>query len=191
MFKRKAKTRNRPEDLPGEIWKTVVGYKGLYEVSNMGRVYSTLRMVMGPFVPRLCGGMLLKPGLVSHGYFAVVLNKEGTATNCRVHRLVAECFCEGQTGPYVRHLNGIKTDNRAENLSWGTQKDNMADARGHGTISCGENRANAKMTEELVRQLRAEYVPWVVSESFLCKKYGIKKSTLHQALVGTTWAHVK
>ena len=94
------------------IWKDVVGYEGLYQVSNMGEVRGLKR------------GKVLKPG---HGkYLFVVLCKDGIRHEISVHRLVATAFCENPYGKSeVNHINETPWDNRAENLEWCTRLENL------------------------------------------------------------------
>ena len=102
-----------------------------YEVSNLGNVRSISRKVQcGPMTAsgtRMVGGSLLKPFISkSTGYLQVNLSNR---KRVNVHRLVAEAFCDGHfDGAYVNHKNGIRTDNRAENLEWCTQSENNAHA---------------------------------------------------------------
>lgn len=119
-----------------EKWKSIVGYEGLYEVSNQGRVRSlprTTHIVAGKReydVERT--GSLLKPQLAKHGYVGVWLyGKERTGNRNgkfrTIHRLVAEAFCEkGPDDCEVNHLNEIKDDNRACNLEWCTHQENSS-----------------------------------------------------------------
>jgi len=106
-----------------EIWKDVVGFDGVYKVSNLGRVYSTLSKKVLKQMPR------------RHGYLSVWLYGNGGISGRNgkaysVHRLVAEAFCEKRDGANeVNHLNEDKTDNRAENLEWCTHQENSK----HGT----------------------------------------------------------
>lgn len=110
-----------------EIWKPVVGYEGLYEVSNLGRIRSCDRIV------KYSNGrihnyksVILKPNILNTGYKQVGLCKNGKQTNCSVHRLVAQAFIPNPNNlPVVNHINEIKTDNKAENLEWCTQKYNI------------------------------------------------------------------
>ena len=100
-----------------EIWKPVVGFEGLYEVSNLGVVRGLKR------------GNVLKPGSTGR-YLFVVLCKDGKRTDKLVHRVVAEAFCENKFNkPEVNHINEDRFDNRAENLEWCTRVENIR----HGT----------------------------------------------------------
>lgn len=100
-----------------EEWKPVVGYEGLYEVSDRGRVLSLHR------------DQLLAP--TPHGaYPGVTLCGRGREKRAKVHVLMLEAFVgprpEGMVG---RHLNDQKSDNRIANLEWGTPAQNREDAR--------------------------------------------------------------
>ena len=116
-----------------EQWKPVPGYEGLYSVSDHGRVRSERRVVNRrdgrtyTFRERI-----LRSGL-SRGYACVVLCRDGTERTFKVHRLVMLAFKGPRPeGNEIRHLNGVKTDNRLENLQYGTQSENTADQVIHG-----------------------------------------------------------
>ncbi len=118
-----------------ERWAPVSGYEGLYEVSDQGRVRSVDRVVPHQYVGYLTlRGRLLKQKPDPRGYSQAYLSAGGAVSTRRVHRLVAEAFhgpCpEGQE---VRHGPGGMLDNRVENLSYGTRRENRGDMRRDGT----------------------------------------------------------
>ena len=96
-----------------EEWKKIDGFPH-YEVSDMGNIKS------------LYSGKILKPSLHWGGYLMVNLSENGKIKTKLVHRLVAEAFVENPQGkPSVDHINMNKQDNRAVNLRWQTQKEQL------------------------------------------------------------------
>ena len=111
-----------------EVWKDIVGYEGLYAVSNKGRVKGLERLNS---LGRRVNERILIPRRTEKGYLYVYLCREGSYKKYRVHRLVLSTFnpCPDSESLQVNHINELKDDNRLENLEWCTCKENI----NHGT----------------------------------------------------------
>lgn len=113
-----------------EIWKPIEGYEGLYEISSLGRVKSTTRLTKGRWNSlKTNHGRILKGIKHQLGYVRADLCKNGIRKHFSIHRLVANSFIPNtENKPQVNHKNGIKKDNRSENLEWCTSLENHAHA---------------------------------------------------------------
>lgn len=103
-----------------EIWKDIVGFEGLYQISNLGMVKSVERYVDRNGRPMRVRERILKPSVANNGYLIVNLNNQGFTTKY-IHRLVAEHFIENpnpEVFTCVEHINACKMDNVLENLRW-------------------------------------------------------------------------
>lgn len=110
-----------------EVWKDVSGFEGYYQVSNLGRVRSLDRKVWSEKrgIFHFQKGRVLKPVNI-HGYWRVLLSKDGKPAKAIVHRLVAGAFLPNPENlEYVNHKDENKSNNRLENLEWCTPKYNV------------------------------------------------------------------
>ena len=116
-----------------EEWKPIPGYEG-YEVSNHGRVRSLDRTIhRKDGRTRRLNGKLLKPAKNKGGYLTVGLWKDGKEKKKLIHRLVLEAFIgERPEGMETLHADGAPSNNKVNNLRWGTSRDNKADMVRHG-----------------------------------------------------------
>ena len=101
-----------------ELWKSIKGYEGLYEVSTLGRVRSIERIIVNRRNREMTiKETILKPENADNGYERVFLCKNGKGVHKRVATLVFESFVGAiPEGLEIDHANGVRTDNRLENL---------------------------------------------------------------------------
>jgi hypothetical protein len=117
-----------------EQWLPVIGFEGLYEVSNIGRVRSIDRVNVNRLgVRRILKGKMLKLSSDGEGYAQVGLLRCGKETKARVHRLVANAFIANPEGlPLVDHRDRNRGRNGEGNLRWATYAQNRANSRQTG-----------------------------------------------------------
>lgn len=161
-----AHNRHHPEFAEAhEQWRPVVGYEGIYEVSDLGRVRSIPRIVEREGTQGDIGakGMVRKPHLTPKGYLRLQLARDTKTANCMVHRLVASAFLDNPEGKAeVNHKNGIKHDNRVGNLEWATASENQIHAYDTGlrkpsvkyVVKCTTLDIITEGTEKMERALR-------------------------------------
>lgn len=115
-----------------EEWRPVVGYEGIYEVSDRGRIRS---LGFTDSLGRHRAGRMKSPAHTADGHLQTRLSKDGVLTGHMVHRLVLEAF-EGPCpdGMEACHWNDVPDDNRLENLRWGTHAENMRDRTRNGHV---------------------------------------------------------
>lgn len=161
---------------PGEEWRDIAGYEGLYEVSDLGRVRSLLGQE-----PRI--KVLSKD---KDGYPLVLLFGRGKADGRIVHRLVAETFLpDGRSALHceVGHLDGNRANAAAANLKWVSKVENHSHRRAHGTHPSGEKHPRAKLTEAQVRKIRTRYA----TSAVIAADFGISRHTVFDIWCGRRW----
>lgn len=161
-----------------EMWKDILGYDGVYQVSNFGRVRNVVR-----------GNHILCQS-VSSGYPHVSLNRDGVQKSFLVHRLVATLFVPNYDNkPEVNHIDGNKLNNNSTNLEWVTPKENQIHSIKIGLKHVGENAPNSKLSQKEVESIRSEYIPNTRGHGCrtLAKKYGVNSGTIWNIVNGRYW----
>jgi hypothetical protein len=123
---------NIPLQLNEEILP-IIGYEGLYSITSFGRVWSYEKIVRCDLGVRIVKAKFLKPGLDKRGYLLVAIFKDNKGKSFRVHRLEAITFIPNPLNDLqVNHKDGIKTNNRIDNLEWCTDQKNKNHASENG-----------------------------------------------------------
>lgn len=122
-----------------------------------------------------------------HGYRRVALKRGFVFAT---HIVIATAFHGPKPSPAheVRHLNGDRTDNRPENIAWGTRTENVRDMVRHGTCCRGEKSGAAKLSEaevDAIRVLRQQGATYAA----IAERYGVSQSNIACIVRGKSWAH--
>ena len=165
-----------------EIWKPIVGYEGSYEVSSLGRIKSTL--YAKERILRLQNRL---------GYKRIALRSGLVRKTKSVHRLVAEAFIPNlKNKPEINHKNGIKTDNRVENLMWVTAKENTIHAHSNGLVPVllGEQRHNSKLKNFMVMRIKL-MLELGTKPKDIGRIFNVTAQAIDHIKCGRSWTHIK
>ena len=175
-----------------EAWMPVLGYEGVYEVSDQGRVRSLARRVPRGHSHLTIAGKLLKPAPhIVTGYNVVRLSRDGDSVLARVPVLVCEAFHGPRpTGKQAAHRNGVRTDDRADNLEWLTRRENDADKDAHGTRLIGEQSPVSILTVPQVHEIRRLRSLGGTYQQ-IADRLGVTFEMVRSVIVGRSWAHLK
>lgn len=170
-------------------WHAIPGFKGLYEVNHAGEIRSWPRWGSNN---RRYGGGIIKPQMRGK-YLGVNLhNHNKKKVPVSIHKIVCQTFhgLKPSTKHQVRHLNGNHLDNRADNLCWGTAKENSDDARQHGTLRIGTLNGMARLNPDKVCEIRSLRDQGLI-HSDIGRLVSISRESVADVLACRTWKHVR
>lgn len=190
-----------PTEKPSiDVWKDVIGYEGLYQVSNLGNVRSLDREIApNNRVPYWRKGKICKQSKSNLGYMTVGFTVNNVKVSKYVHRLVAEAFIDNINDyPQVNHIDGDKTNNRVDNLEWCTNSQNHTHASKNGlnklhlhrVAYSGEKNGRSLLTKEQVLEIKQKYIPYKYSAKKLAKEYNVSESCITHILNNTSWKKI-
>lgn len=166
-----------------EIWKDIDGYKGYYQVSNLGRVRSLDRYIEYIYndmvVTRKQRGRIRQPAINHQGYLQLSLLKNGVSTTFKVHRLVAKAFLPNPDNlTEINHINENKQDNHINNLEWCSRQYNCI----YGTAPKRRALACSKAIEQIDMDTN-EVVAVFASASEASRKLGFTRVGIQRCCV--------
>lgn len=170
--------------MDNEIWKDIIGYDGLYQVSNKGNIKSFKKDK---------NGKLLMLKIDKDGYKNIGLRDANYIRKFkRVHRLVAEAFIENSNSfTQINHKDNNPANNYVENLEWCSVEYNNKYRFSNGNASHkGSKHPQATITEDVAVQIFELGHSGLFTESQLAKKFNTTRSVINKIRLSKSWTHV-
>lgn len=175
-----------------EDWRDIPGFEGKYQASSLGRIRSLDREVHiegdknRHHVRKYRGRILTTTLNKNNGYLATSLG--GESSQREVHRFVAWTFLGAQEDGYqVNHINGIKTDNRVENLEYVTSGEN----RLHALIVLGKYGylRNSKLSKQQVLDIYQRLLDGQLTQD-VAKEFGVERHAVSDIKTRKRWGYI-
>jgi len=166
-----------------EIFKPVLGFESEYHISNLGNLM-TVKQGSGAR-----SGRILKKGYNLRGYVQYTLGRYGGRHSA--HLLVMQAFVgKKPEGMEINHINGIKDDNRLENLEYCTKSQNKLHAVNVLNKGRGVSHGNSKLNDDIIREIR-QLASTGLSFYKIADLYNITRPNVGYIVNLKTWSHVK
>lgn len=164
-----------------EIWKPVVGFEGLYEVSSQGRVRNAIGRVLKPrWLTNTSGNRYARQNLC----------RAGVVKDHYIHALMLEAFVGPRPpGFEAAHLDGDSMRNVLSNLQWKSAQGNADDRVRHGTTTRGELNPMAQLSESTVRAIRADAAAGIPNR-VIAQNYRMRTHNVTRIVKRLRWAHI-
>lgn len=168
-----------------EIWKDIEGYKGVYQISNIGRVKSMYNHRGTP-------NRFLSPKLTQNAYNSVNLYKNKSQRTFFIHQLVAKSFLpnpENKKG--INHIDGNHLNNNVTNLEWATDLENMTHAISNNLINNkGESNGESKLTESQVLEIDNLLRTKSMQQKEIANHFNVSAMTISNIKHRKQWKHL-
>lgn len=178
-----------------DLWFDIPEFEGFYKIKKNGDVKSLERIVKTKGGgSRVKKELILRPGKTAKGYFSVELCKNGIGKSISIHRLIGITFISNiENKPQINHKNGVKTDNRIDNLEWVTPAENMQHAFKTGLCDSsgiiGEKNGQAKLKLSQVLDIKRLLEGSNFLQKDIAVMFGVSKWTISKIKRGVTWSH--
>lgn len=172
-----------------ETWKAVIGYEGIYEVSDLGNLRRIIPWWNGRAWRNPTGCLKPQP---SRKYKHVSLYKDGVCVQVTIHSIVAAAFIGPvPLGKQINHKNGVHADNKVLNLEYLTPSENQTHARRVLKVGNQDGSKNpaAKLTESEVLDIRRHYESGNTMDD-IAKTFRVHRATVSDAIHRRTWKHI-
>jgi hypothetical protein len=175
-------------------WTNIKNWEGMYQVSREGEIKSVERMVErsdGRKQP--IKESVIKGDFNNCGYRRVRLMRPGYIRRVFVHRIVAETFIPNPENlPCINHKNGLKWDNRVENLEWSDYPANVKHSYDTGlhVHAVGSDWWVSKLTEADVLEIRYRATTEDITQQKLGDEYGVSRKAIAKVIERKTWRHI-
>lgn len=171
-------------------WRLIDGFES-YEVSDCGSVRRATDSPTGGHMR----GKLLRISTPRNGYPVVKLQRAGKNTTCLLHRLVAKAFCQNDdpsTKIEVNHIDGHISNCHHSNLEWVSRSENCRHS--YRVLKRdpmrGERCGKAKLTQELVLEIRDAYSKGDISQNALGQRFGVSAKQISVIVNRLQWFHI-
>ena len=179
-----------------EVWKSIEGYEGQYEVSSHGRVRSIPRIIKMSMTSKKTGrtthydyhhkGKMIAGTDNTHGYLCVLLSKKNIPTVKLVHRLVALAFIDNpENKPEVDHIDNVSRNNNVTNLRWCTRKENLQYASKMGILRERNNLQHLDYADAV--EIRRLYASGEASQLKIAAMYNTTQPHVSNIVTFKTW----
>lgn len=182
------------------MWVPIQGYEDLYELNESGEVRRKTKLIVCKDGRRkIIKGRLLKTTVGNHGYKCVTLSKDDKQKSFLIHRLIASHFMGSSLDPKktdINHKNGVKTDNRIENLEWITRGDNVRHAHEIGLHDSRKSRLRLsrlciakKISYGIAGEIRFMYEVSGLSQKEIGNIYNVSQPLVGRIVRNEIWTH--